>query len=160
MQVQYSPENLVQQFAKDGGILMDDFASLGLMLVLAFAFPVFPLLVSMALPMVISMMVNALYNIVDSFFVARISEQAMTAKRIPYECGVDTIGKTRVRFHIGYFMYALVFLLFDVETIFLYPWAVKYGQLGLFALCEMLVFVGILAIGLWYAWKKGALSWK
>lgn len=73
---------------------------------------------------------------------------------------MDTIGKTRGRFHIGYFMYALVFLLFDVETIFLYPWAVKYGQLGLFALCEMLVFVGILAIGLWYAWKKGALSWK
>ncbi|MBR1697689.1 MAG: NADH-quinone oxidoreductase subunit A, partial [Anaerovibrio sp.] len=53
-----------------------------------------------------------------------------------------------------------VFLLFDVETVFLYPWAVKYSQLGLFALVEMLVFVGILTIGLWYAWKKGALSWK
>ena len=70
------------------------------------------------------------------------------------------IGKNNVQFHIGYFMYALVFLLFDVETVFLYPWAVKYSQLGLFALVEMLVFVGILTIGLWYAWKKGALSWK
>ena len=57
-------------------------------------------------------------------------------------------------------MYALVFLLFDIETVFLYPWAVKYGELGLFALVEMFVFVGILAVGLWYAWKKGALTWK
>ena len=48
----------------------------------------------------------------------------------------------------------------DIETVFLYPWAVRFGQLGLFALLEMFVFVGILAIGLWYAWKKGALSWK
>jgi NADH:ubiquinone oxidoreductase subunit 3 (subunit A) len=55
---------------------------------------------------------------------------------------------------------ALVFLLFDIETIFLYPWAVKFSSLGLFALIEMFIFVGILTIGLWYAWKKGALTWK
>lgn len=117
---------------------MDGYASLGIMLLLAFVFPVMPLIVA---PMLQPRQPNA-------------------EKQIPYECGVDTIGKTRVRFHQGYFMYALVFLLFDVETVFLYPWAVKYSRLGLFALCEMLVFVGILIIGLWYAWKKGALSWK
>ena len=86
--------------------------------------------------------------------------QPTPEKLIPYECGVDTIGKNNVQFHIGYFMYALVFLLFDIETVFLYPWAVKYGELGLFALVEMFVFVSILAVGLWYAWKKGALTWK
>lgn len=117
---------------------MDGYVALGIMFVLAFAFPVFPLIVAPILQ----------------------PRQPTAEKQIPYECGVDTIGKTKVRFHIGYFMYALVFLLFDVETVFLYPWAVKYSQLGLFALCEMLVFVGILTVGLWYAWKKGALSWK
>ncbi|MEN6351152.1 MAG: NADH-quinone oxidoreductase subunit A [Syntrophomonas sp.] len=76
-----------------------------------------------------------------------------------YECGVDTLGKTWIRFRINYFLYALVFLVFDVETIFLYPWAVKFQHMGLFAFIEMLVFIAILLIGLWYAWKEGALEW-
>lgn len=76
-----------------------------------------------------------------------------------YECGVDTRGKTWIRFRINYFLYALVFLVFDVETVFLYPWAVKFQQLGLFAFIEMLVFIAIILIGLWYAWKEGALEW-
>lgn len=77
-----------------------------------------------------------------------------------YECGVETTGPTWIRFKISYFMYGLVFLLFDVETIFLLPWAVKFKSLSLFALFEMIIFVGILIIGLWYAWKEGALEWK
>ena len=81
-------------------------------------------------------------------------------KGIPYDCGVDTIGKTYVQYRIGYFLYALIFLVFDIETVFLYPWAVRFGALGLFALLEMFLFLGILGLGLWYAWKKGALSWK
>ncbi len=80
-------------------------------------------------------------------------------KLLPYECGVDTIGRTWSRFKVNYFLYALVFLAFDVETIFLFPWAVKFSQLGLFAFIEMLLFIGILLIGLWYAWKEGALEW-
>ena len=56
--------------------------------------------------------------------------------------------------------YLLIFLVFDIETVFLYPWAVRFGALGLFALLEMFLFLGILGLGLWYAWKKGALSWK
>lgn len=76
-----------------------------------------------------------------------------------YECGLETTGTTWVRFKVSYFMYALVFLIFDVETIFLYPWAVMFQRLGWFAFVEMIIFIGILVVGLWYAWKEGALEW-
>lgn len=81
-------------------------------------------------------------------------------KEETYECGLDTQGPTWVQFKISYFMYALIFVVFDVETVFLYPWAVKFKTLGLFAFTEMIIFIGILLLGLWYAWKKGALEWK
>lgn len=81
-------------------------------------------------------------------------------KEKTYECGPDTQGPTWVQFKISYFMYALIFVIFDVETVFLYPWAVAFKSVGLFALIEMIIFIAILAIGLWYAWKKGALEWK
>ncbi len=80
-------------------------------------------------------------------------------KRMTYECGVDPKGRAWIRYRVNYFLYALIFLLFDVETIFLYPWAVRFQALGLFAFCEMLIFIAILALGLWYAWKEGALKW-
>ena len=80
-------------------------------------------------------------------------------KFLTYECGVDTRGKTWIRFKVNYFLYALVFLAFDVEILFLYPWAVKFQVLGLFAFIEMIIFISILLIGLWYAWKEGALEW-
>lgn len=80
-------------------------------------------------------------------------------KLTTYECGVDTIGRSWIRFRVNYFLYALVFLAFDVETIFLFPWAVKFNSLGIFAFIEMLIFIAILLIGLWYAWKEGALQW-
>lgn len=76
-----------------------------------------------------------------------------------YECGLETVGETWVQFKVQYYIYALVFVIFDIETVFLYPWAVAYNQLGLFALVEMLIFLGILAVGLLYAWRKGALNW-
>ena len=81
-------------------------------------------------------------------------------KSLPYECGVDTVGTTWVRFRASYFLYALVFVAFDIETIFLYLWAVEFQQLGTFAFIEMFIFLTILVIGLGYAWKKGALEWK
>lgn len=77
-----------------------------------------------------------------------------------YECGMETIGKTWVQFNFRYYFYALLFVIFDVEVIFLYPWAVAYKKLALFGLVEMLVFIGILVVGWLYAWKKGALEWK
>ena len=76
-----------------------------------------------------------------------------------YECGVPTTGETWIRFRIQYYIYALMFVVFDVETVFLYPWAVSYGGLGTFALIEMAVFLLILATGLAYAWAKGVLRW-
>ncbi len=81
------------------------------------------------------------------------------AKSDIYECGVRTTGETWIRFKIQYYIYALMFVVFDIETVFLYPWAVSYGGLGAFALVEMLIFLVILAIGLVYAWGKGVLRW-
>ena len=79
-----------------------------------------------------------------------------------YECGVLTTGETWVRFRIQYYIFALLFVVFDIETVFLYPWAVAYGELGsagTFALVEMVVFLGVLAIGLIFAWARGVLRW-
>ena len=76
-----------------------------------------------------------------------------------YECGVLTTGETWIRFRIQYYIYALMFVVFDIETVFLYPWAVSYAGLGTFALVEMLIFLLILASSLVYAWAKGLLRW-
>ena len=80
-------------------------------------------------------------------------------KSSTYECGLETIGETWVQFRVQYYIYALVFVIFDIETVFLYPWAVAYNKLGLFALVEMFIFLAILVGGLIYAWRKGALEW-
>jgi len=78
-----------------------------------------------------------------------------------YECGVEPIGPPWVQFHAGYYVYALLFVIFDIETVFLYPWALTFGQAtaGWFVFAEMVVFVAILVAGLAYAWKEGALRW-
>jgi NADH-quinone oxidoreductase subunit A len=80
-------------------------------------------------------------------------------KLSPYECGVDPDSDARQRYAIRYYVVAILFVIFDVETIFLFPWAIMYKQLALFGLIEMLVFLGILIVG--YVWiiKKGALDW-
>lgn len=80
-------------------------------------------------------------------------------KASTYECGLETIGETWVQFKVQYYIYALVFVIFDIETVFLFPWAVAYGRLGLFALVEMFIFLAILVGGLVYAWRKGVLEW-
>lgn len=76
-----------------------------------------------------------------------------------YECGVPTIGQSWIQFNVGYYLFALIFLIFDVELIFLYPWAVTVQKLGMFAFVEAIVFLFILFIGFLYAHKKGALKW-
>jgi len=77
-----------------------------------------------------------------------------------YESGVEPIGGAWIQFNIRYYMFALVFVIFDVETVFLYPWAVAFHQLGLLAFIEALIFISILVIALVYAWRKGALEWS
>jgi NADH:ubiquinone oxidoreductase subunit 3 (subunit A) len=80
-------------------------------------------------------------------------------KESTYECGMETVGENWVQFKAQYYIFALVFLVFDVETVFLFPWAVSLGQLPLFAVIEGVVFVLILIAGLVYAWRKGMLEW-
>jgi NADH:ubiquinone oxidoreductase subunit 3 (subunit A) len=77
-----------------------------------------------------------------------------------YECGPQTIGDTWVQFRAQYYVYALVFVVFDIEAAFLFPWAVAYNKLGLWALAEAFLFLAILTVGLFYAWRKGALRWQ
>lgn len=81
-------------------------------------------------------------------------------KREPYESGMTTIGPTWVQFKVGYYLFAILFLIFDVEIAFLVPWAVVFGETGSIALVEILIFLLILGLGLAYAWKKGALKWE
>lgn len=80
-------------------------------------------------------------------------------KLIPYECGIDPVGTARERFSIKYYMIAMLFIIFDIETVFLYPWAVVYRQLGLFGFIEMAIFILLLFLGYIYILKKGALQW-
>jgi NADH:ubiquinone oxidoreductase subunit 3 (subunit A) len=80
-------------------------------------------------------------------------------KNQTYECGIETVGETWVQFKAQYYVFALVFLIFDVETVFLYPWALAYNQLTLFGVAEAVVFILILLAGLIYVWRKGALEW-
>jgi NADH:ubiquinone oxidoreductase subunit 3 (subunit A) len=76
-----------------------------------------------------------------------------------YECGEEPIGTPWVRFRISYYVFALLFVVFDVEAVFLFPWAVIIRRLGFYGLVQMAVFVGMLTLGLAYAWRKGALEW-
>lgn len=81
-------------------------------------------------------------------------------KKSTYECGMRPFGDSRIQFDIKYYMYALLFIIFDIEAVFLFPWAVAYNKLGLYALVEALIFIAILVIGLIYAWKKDILKWE
>jgi len=81
------------------------------------------------------------------------------AKQETYECGVETVGDAWVQFKVQYYIFALVFLIFDIETVFLFPWAVAFDKLPLFAVVEGVIFIAILLAGLFYAWRKGALEW-
>ena len=82
------------------------------------------------------------------------------AKNSPYECGEIIKGDSRIQFNVRYYLFALIFVIFDVEILFTMPWAVVFRQLGKVAYFEMVAFILILALGLFYAWKKGALKWQ
>jgi NADH-quinone oxidoreductase subunit A len=81
-------------------------------------------------------------------------------KMSPYECGVDPVGSARERFSIKFYLVAVLFILFDIEAVFLYPWAVAFRQLGLYGLVEMLLFIFVLLVGYLYLLKKRALDWN
>jgi NADH-quinone oxidoreductase subunit A len=80
-------------------------------------------------------------------------------KQSTYECGIETVGESWVQFKAQYYIFALVFLVFDVETVFLFPWALTLKQFPLFVVLEGILFIGTLVVGLVYAWRKGMLEW-
>jgi NADH-quinone oxidoreductase subunit A len=111
-------------------------------------------------PIFLFMLIAFLFPLV-TLFVARLirPQTGGKGKLMPYECGGDPESDARQRYAIRYYVVAILFVIFDVETIFLFPWAIIYRKLALFGLAEMLVFLGILIVG--YVWiiKKGALDW-
>lgn len=96
-------------------------------------------------------------GLVASFLVA--PHRPGRIKNTPYECGEQPIGSAWIQFNVGYYLFGLLFLVFDVEVAFMYPWAVVFRQVGLPGFVEMAIFMGVLIAGLVYAWKKGALEW-
>ncbi|MBL7033761.1 MAG: NADH-quinone oxidoreductase subunit A [Candidatus Delongbacteria bacterium] len=82
------------------------------------------------------------------------------SKELPFECGVEAVGSPRRGMHVKYYAVAILFIIFDIEIIFLYPWAVHFRQLGLFGFWQMLIFLAVLVVGLFYSVRKGVFKWQ
>lgn len=113
----------------------------------------FPVLVQVA----IAALLAAGLVVTSSFLGKRVRSPL---KDTPYESGMAPVGSARERFSVKFYLVGMIFILFDIEAVFLYPWAVVYRQLKLFAFFEMFVFVALVLIGFFYVWKKGALDWS
>lgn len=100
---------------------------------------------------------NAVGMLVASHFLS--PQRPTKIKSTPYESGIPALGGTRERFSVKFYLVAMLFIVFDIETVFMIPWGVSFRQLGLFGLIEMLVFVLILLVGYIYVWKRGGLEW-
>ena len=113
------------------------------------------------LPILILFIVAILFAGVVILLSSVVGRKVSTREKLmPYECGVDPVGDARQRFSIQFYLVAMLFIIFDIEAVFLYPWAVVFKELGLFGLVEMVVFILILFIGFVYIWRKGALKWE
>jgi NADH-quinone oxidoreductase subunit A len=113
----------------------------------------FPVLLQIAIAVVVA---GALVAI--SYFVGqRVKDRV---KDSPYECGIAPTGSARERFSVKFYLVGIVFILFDIEAVFLYPWAVVYREQKMFAFVEMLLFIVLVLVGFFYVWKKGALDWS
>lgn len=110
----------------------------------------------------ITVLLTAVFLVVAAFAIAKaIGPRSYNAvKGEPFESGIPTRGSSWIPVHIGYYLFAILFLMFDVETVFLYPWAVVVKQFGALALASIGFFLVVLVFGLAYAWRKGALEWK
>ena len=122
--------------------MIEQFGRAGFLLIFAVAFPLVPIGASVALG------------------VFRIRPRKPDpVKQSVYECGMVPVGDALVRYNVRYYLFALLFVVFDVEAIFLYPWAVAYRGLGAYAFVEALIFIAILLVGYVYAWRKRAMEW-
>ena len=122
--------------------MLEQYGRAGFLLLFALAFPITPILISILL----------------GFLRSRPSAPD-PVKSATYECGMETEGNTWVQFNVRYYFFALLFVIFDIEAVFLYPWAVAYRQVKLFGFVEALIFILILVVGYLYAWRKHALEW-
>ncbi len=111
---------------------------------------------------VLFLLVFAIFFAVFAVFFSHIlgPKRVNPVKAAPYECGMITLGPTHQTIPIKYYIIAMLFLIFDLEVIFLYPWAVVFRKLGLFGFVEMMIFIFVLLVGFIYVWKKGALEWE
>lgn len=113
------------------------------------------------LPILLLVLVAVGFGLCSLIFSSLIGPKKISALKLsPYECGCEPVGTARERFSIKFYMIAMLFILFDIEAVFLYPWAILYKKLGVFGLVEMGVFIVILFVGYIYVWKKGALEWE
>lgn len=113
------------------------------------------------LPIIVLLGVAIAFGLGSIVLSSVIGEKKVTPVKVaPYECGIDPVGTARERFSIKFYLIAMLFILFDIEAVFLYPWAILYKKLGLFGLVEMGLFIVILFVGYIYVWKKGALEWE
>jgi NADH:ubiquinone oxidoreductase subunit 3 (subunit A) len=118
--------------------MISDWAFIGIFLFLSIFFPLVPILAGVLLG----------------------PHKPGRVKAQTYECGIETRGPTHIQFRASYYLYALVFLIFDVEVVFLFPWAVVYGRFPIYAAAEGVLFILLLGAGLIYAWRKGSLTWQ
>jgi NADH-quinone oxidoreductase subunit A len=113
----------------------------------------FPVLVQIALAILVATALVAISYLIGK----RVKDKV---KDSPYECGMAPTGSARERFSVKFYLVGIVFILFDIEAVFLYPWAVVYRELKMFAFVEMLLFIILILAGFFYIWKKGALDWS
>jgi NADH-quinone oxidoreductase subunit A len=113
----------------------------------------FPLLIQVNLAIVVAAALVALGVLLGK----RLKNKV---KDLPYECGITPVGSARERFSVKFYLVAMLFILFDIEAIFLYPWAVVYRELKMFAFVEMTIFISLVMCGLFFVWKKGVLNWN
>lgn len=113
------------------------------------------------LPIIVLVAVAILFGLGSVIMSSLIGQKKPSAVKLsPYECGCEPVGSARERFSSKFYLIAMLFILFDIEAVFLYPWAVIFKKLGVFGLAEMGVFIAILFVGYIYVWKKGALEWE
>lgn len=115
-------------------------------------------------PLLVMMLIGLGFGVVNIIASNFLGPKNPTAKKdMPYECGIEPIGNARIRFSVKFYLITMLFILFDMEAVFVYPWAVVYKQLarsGLFVFMEMALYLAIIFAGFVYVWKKGALNWE
>ncbi len=115
-----------------------------------------PILIFLAIATAVALVLLVLGTTIGRFFSRAPADQE---KLSPYECGFEAFEDSRMKFDVRYYLVAILFIVFDLEIVFLFPWAVALGKIGVAGLIAMVVFLGILTVGFIYEWKKGALEW-